>query len=200
MTLIEAVNLCLRSTGESNIAALDSNHPQISVILAEIDTVSQRIQRRGWWFNTALRVLTPVTTGPFAGQIDVSDYDLVVPTRRALDYFPLGGWLVDRRTGEPVRDTSVQAWTRQVYPTNEVTWNSLPDSFTDYVATAAALSYASNYDADELQLQKLQVALAQAQALANADHTRYSRVNLYHSGSAGQALSRARGNRYGVYR
>jgi len=200
MTLIEAVNLCLRSTGESNIATLDSNHPQISVILSEIDTVSQRIQRRGWWFNTALRVLTPVTTGPFKGQIDVSDYDLVVPVGRALDYFPLGDWLVDRRTGEPVRDTAVQAWTRKVYPTNESTWNSLPDSFTDYVATAAALSYASNYDADELQLQKLQVALSQAQARANADHIRYSRVNLYHSGSAGQALNRARGNRYGVYR
>lgn len=200
MTLIEAVNLCLRSTGESNIATLDSNHPQIAVILAEIDTVSKRLQRRGWWFNTAHLTLSPIESGPDAGKIDVSDYDLVVPTRRALDYYPSAGFLVDRRTGAPVMNTAVQAWTRKVYATSEGVWLTLPDSFTDYVATAAALTYASNYDADELQLQKLQVHLAQAQTVANADHIRYSRVNLYHSGSAGAALNRAWGNRYGAYR
>lgn len=199
MTLLEAVNLTLRSLGESNVAALNSAHPKIASILSEIDTVSQRMQRRGWWFNTAERILEPETAGPNAGKVDASAYDAVVPVMRSQDYFPQAGFMIDRADGSFVGQ-AFKAVVRWSYPTTENDWANMPDAFTDYVAAEAALSFASSYDADELQLRKLQLQLNAARTSANADHVRYSRVNLFTSGSAGPAISRAWGRRYGIYR
>lgn len=199
MTLLEAVNLAIRSTGETPVTALNSAHPKVATILAEIDTVSKRMQRRGWWFNTAVRTLEPETTGPNTGKVDTSDYDKVVPVMRSQDYYPQAGFLVNGKDGSFV-DHAVEAQVRWIYPTTANDWLNMPDAFTDYVAAEAALSFASNYDSDELQLRKLGVALAAARATANADHTRYSRVNLFTSGSTGAALSTIRNRRYRIQR
>lgn len=199
MTLLEAVNLCLRSTGETGVAAIVSNHPKFQTILAEIDTVSKRLQSRQWWFNTAVRTLEPIVGGPDDGKIDTSGYTLVIPTWRSQDYFPFDGFLIDRSTGEPVTGQAVQAQLRWEYATTEENWDAMPGTFTDYVGTAAALSYASNYDADQLQLAKLSTSLKTAQSMVNADNIRYSKTNMFTSGSTGSALTRAWGNRYGRY-
>lgn len=199
MLLLDAVNLTLRTMGESNVQALNSAHPKIAAILSEIDTVSMRLQRRGWWFNTAERTLEPETTGPDTGKVDVSAYDFVSPVLRYQDYFPRAGFMIDRRDDSFVGQ-AFKANVRWSYPTTELDWANMPDSFTDYVAAEAALSFSSNYDADTLQIQKLSAQLAAARNSANADHTRYSRVNLFTSGSAGSAISRNYGRRYGIYR
>lgn len=193
MTLLEAVNLCLRSTGESEVDALDSSHPQISTILSTIDTQSKRLQRQGWYFNTARRVLEPT-----AGQIDVSALDAVIPVRRTLPLYPQNGVLVDGSTGLPA-DYAVDAKVRWLYPTTEADWAYMPGSFTDYVAASAALEYAANYDADPAKVQMLQTQLALFRIEAKNDNTRQLRVNMHVSGSAGIALNNAWGARYGRY-
>lgn len=195
MTLLEAVNLALRSTGETGVSAINSSHPKVATILAEIDTVSQRLQRRGWWFNTGERVLEPETTGPDAGKIDTSAYDFVVPWQRGQAYFSQGGFLVDQRDGSFVGH-AVKVQARWSYPTTENDWLNMPDSFTDYVAAEAALSFAANYDADALQIRKLGSALLAAKTAANMDHTRFSRLNLFAAGSTGVALNSIRNRRY----
>lgn len=198
MTLLEAVNLALRSTGEKGVASINSAHPKISTVLAEIDTASKRIQKRGWWFNThAKLVLEPIVGGPNAGKIDVSGYDLVVPTMRSWNYYPANGFLVNGDTLAPVTGTSVEATVRWITPTTADDWLTLPDVYTDYAANVAALAYAANYDADPLQLKKLELAVQASLSMLNADNTRYRRLNLFASGSTGQALQRAWGGRYG---
>jgi len=197
MTLLEAVNLALRSTGETGVAAINSSHPKVATILAEIDTVSQRMQRRGWWFNTAVRTLEPETTGPNVGKIDTSDYDAVIPVVRSQSYYPRAGFLIDNRDDAFVAH-AVQAQVRWSYATTAEDWLNMPDSFTDYVAAEAALSFASNYDADELQMRKLGIALTAAKTTVNMDHTRYSRVNMFTSGTTGAALSTIRNRRYRI--
>lgn len=202
MTLLEAINLCLRSTGEKGVAAVDSNHPKLATILADIDTASKRVQKRGWWFNTNPReVLEPIVGGPDAGKISTTGYDLIVPLMRSWNYYPQGGFLVDGGTAtlDPVMNTSVEARTRWLYETNDDDWAFLPDVFTDYVAHAGALAYAANYDADPLQLKKLELGQQASLAMLNADNTRYRRLNLFASGSTGQSLNRAWGGRYGRY-
>ncbi len=194
MTLLEAINTALRSTGETGVAAINSAHPQISTVLAEIDLHSKRIQRRGWWFNQGTRTLTPV-----AGEIDTSAYDKVIPVQRGLNYYPIGNVLIDGETGLAV-DEAVEANVRWIYPTTEQGFIDMPASVTDYIAASAALGYASNYSADELQLNKLAANVTTARTEANADNIRYSRVNLYASGSAGMALLNSWGARYGRYR
>lgn len=195
MTLLEAVNLCLRSTGEKDVAAINSAHPKLQTILAEIHTVSMRVQRRGWWFNTAVRDLVPATAGPNAGKVEAGDYDFVKPTYRYLDYFPQNSLMVDRSTGEAVT-AGFQAYVRWSYPTTEEGWGSIPDSVSDYIAYDAALSYAANYDADQLQLQKLTTQRVFAKAEANAEHVRYAQVNMFNLMSTGAAINNAFGRRY----
>lgn len=195
MTLLEAVNLCLRSTGETGVSALNSSHPKFATILAGIDTISLRAQRKGWWFNTGIRDLVPETSGPNVGKIDTSAYEKVVSIYRYQNYYPVNDILIDGFDGTPVA-TGVRAEVRWSYPTTENDWLNLPESFKDYVATSAALDYASNYDADQLQLQKLITQQRAALVTVNADDIRYKRVNLFQSGSAGIAIQRAWGSRY----
>lgn len=201
MTLLEAVNLCLRSTGESEVASVDSAHPQVQAILAEIHTVSTRLQRRGWWFNTQYdAVLSPIESGADAGKIDTSGFTLVKPVHRWINYYSQGGFLVDGKTRLPVMNTAVTAFVRWSYPDTEEGWADMPESFTDYVAYAAAVAFAGNYDADPTKLQVLSAGLRGAQGSATADHTKMSGVNLFASGSTGIAIQRAWGRRYGLYR
>lgn len=196
MTLLEAVNLCLRSTGESNVDALESGHPQIETILSEIDAQSKRLQRQGWYFNTRRQTLVPDDD---TSQIDVSGLDAVIPVQRNLPYYPQNGVLVDGSTGLPV-GVPVDAKTRWLYPTTEEGWADMPGSFTDYVAATAALSYASNYDADPNKLQSLSTQLALYRIEAKNDNIRQQRVNMHVSGSAGINILNAWGPRYGRYR
>lgn len=195
MTLLDAVNLALRSTGETGVASLNSSHPKFATILAGIDTVSKRIQRKGWWFNTGVRDLVPETSGPNVGKIDTSAYDRVESIFAYQNFYPQNGLLVDGRDGSFV-NIGVRAFVRWIYDTTENDWFNLPDAFKDYVATSAALDYASNYDADQLQLQKLITQQRAALTAVNADDIRYKRVNLFQSGSAGIAIQRAWGSRY----
>lgn len=195
MTLLDAVNLCLRSTGETGVSSLNSAHPKFATILAGIDTVSKRVQRKGWWFNTGTRDLVPDTTGPNAGKVDTSDYDRVESIYRYQNFYPVNGILIDGNTGNPV-GVGVRASVRWIVPTTENDWLNMPEAFLDYVATSAALDYASNYDADQLQLQKLITQQRAALTAVNADDIRYKNVNLFQSGSAGIAIQRAWGSRY----
>lgn len=192
MTLLEAVNLCLRSTGESNVAALTTGHPYIDTVLSSIDATSKLLQSKGWWFNQSDdRTLTPV-----GGQIDVSGFTMVVPNRTYRAMHARDGVLYDSRTGDVI-DYPVTARVRWEYPTTEQGWQDMPASFTEYAGSAAALEYASNYDADQLQLQKLGTRVEMARTMANADDIRARRVNLYYTGSQAVHIGRSWYQRYG---
>jgi hypothetical protein len=119
-----------------------------------------------------------------------------VPELRSQDYIPLGGILINKFDGVAV-DIPVRALVRTITATDAALWAGLPDSFTDYVAASAALSFAANYDADPLQIKKLQGQITGSMIAVNADHTRYSKVNLFTSGSTGYNLRNAYGNSYG---
>lgn len=193
MTLLEAVNLCLRSTGETGVAALNSAHPQIATILASIADTSRLLQSQGWWFNQS----EDLTLSPVGGSIDVSAYTFVTPNRTLRPMHIRDGVLVDSKTGAPV-DYPVTVRARWQYPNTEAGWADMPASFTEYLGASAALTYASDYDADQLQLQKLQARVQLARAYVNADNIRAAKVNLYYSGSQGIAIHRTRQGRYTV--
>ena len=54
-----------------------------------------------------------------------------------------------------------------------VAFEDLPDEFAEYVATAAAVDYSSDYDADELHLQALAQDLQDTQTQVHRLHIRY---------------------------
>jgi Tail tubular protein len=199
MTLLEAVNLSLRSTGETGVTTINSAHPRISTILAEIDEALRTTQSRGWWFNTFTQDLVPSADPGEGGKVKLdSSIVYAKPQRAYLDYFVLNGYLWDRGTNTAVVDETVTCDVRVRYV--QADWAKLPESFQDFVATKAALVFASNYDADQLQIAKVTKMAGEARALVNMEHTRYAKVNLFQSGSAGQAINQAWGNRYPVRR
>lgn len=202
MTLLEAVNLCLRSTGETGVTTINSAHPKVATILASISATSQREQKVGRWFNTAVRTLPATVGGPDDGKVDVSAYDFVSPVSRGLDggLFPRGDFLYDANADTDVLGRAVQAKVRWLYPDTDDGWAQMPASYTDYIGYAAALEFASNYDADPQQIAKLEKAMARAYTIQNRDHIRYSKLNLYWQGTTGNALTEAFGWRYMVNR
>lgn len=193
MTLLEAINRLLVSTGESEIDAVDATHPLQAVCLSTINKISNRKQARGWWFNTRVLTLEPsVDVGPTLGKLVVDPiYTEVQPTQRNLPYIAQGGFLFDTSTNADVEDESVE-----IRAIERITFEDLPESFADAVACAAALSFATTYDADPTKLQTLNAERNAAEAILNMEHTRMSRVNLFASGSTARALARARGYRY----
>lgn len=160
MTLLEAINIVLKSVSESPITVLNSNHPEQKLILDEINLQSARRQRRGWWFNTHLTSL-PSATLP-------ADTVYARPLNRSLDYYPFNGELHDRKTGLPVTgpvpDIEIQ---------REIAFEQLPEEFADYVAVCAALAYGSTYDADELHLKALSGQQQDAEVIIHRLHIRY---------------------------
>ena len=137
-----------------------SGHPEVEAIVAAIRTTNERRQRRGWWFNLRLANL-PTNVLP-AGTTYAR------PLNRSLDYYPNNGMLHDRRTGAPVPG-SIPDIELQVL----VAFEDLPTEFAEYVATAAAMDYASDYDADELHIQALAQDLQDSQTQVHRLHIRY---------------------------
>jgi hypothetical protein len=197
MLLLDAVNRCLRSTGESKVTAINSAHPRVAEILDFITDASKLLQRRGWWFNKFPDVtLVPEPTGPDAGKIVIPTATKEVrPWTSYPLYFPLNGYMWDAASNAALLNTSVRANVR----IEVIDFEDLPDSFADYVASVAALDFASAYDADPLQLQKLQARVVATRTEANREHVNTSRLNLFNSGSTGVALLRGWGQRYGRY-
>lgn len=190
MTLLEAVNLCLRSIGESNVLTINTNHPKHQTILSTLDLMSKQEQAREWWFNSGIRDLPVVS-----GEVPTTDYTDVRPVYRYQDFYPSEGRLVDQNTGEPIV-IPVKAQVRWEYATTEAEWDKMPSTFTAYVAAKGALAFAASYDADQAQLQLLTAMEKAAKIALNADNTRHRRVNLFMSGSTGPAINRAWGQRY----
>lgn len=160
MQLLEAVNEVLRSVGESPVGSLNTSHPEIKAILACIHAETLRRQQRGWWFNLHVTTLTtadvPADTR-FARPLDMSK-----------DYYPKGGKLHDRRTGQPIVDFPCDVEIQR-----QLDFEDLPDEFAYLVVTAAALAYAAEYDADELHLQALGTKVKEADIEVKRLHIRY---------------------------
>lgn len=165
MTLLEALNHVLRSVGESHVDSINTNHKEHQTILATIIAQNSRRQERGWWFNKYVADL-PNSTLP-TGTV------FARPLNRGLDYYPQSGVLYNRRTGAPVSGAIPQVELQRL-----VAFEALPQEFADYVVTAAALAYASDYDADETHLAALQTQLQDAEVLVHRLHIRYYETEL----------------------
>lgn len=55
-SLLEAVNRVLALTGEEPVNSLDTDFPQVSIVLNIITNQSRQIQQKGWWFNEESKI------------------------------------------------------------------------------------------------------------------------------------------------
>jgi hypothetical protein len=52
MTELEVVNDILRAAGDSPVNSINSTHPAVTAIRTQVNRTVQKLQRRGFWFNT----------------------------------------------------------------------------------------------------------------------------------------------------
>lgn len=196
MEMLEAVNIVLEATGESQIDALDDTHPQQAQIVAVVNKVSKRAQRRGWWFNH-IRVTLEPDPGEGDKVIVPAELERVIAVTRGINVVKrriVGDdlfMLVDADTQEPILDRAVEVMAVEIRD-----FNMLPDSFADWVAAKAAVSFVSSFEPDAPKLANLRNDVSDTQIVMNAEHIRMSRVNLFQSGSVGSVLARNYGQRY----
>lgn len=155
----------------------------------EIAKVSKRLQGRGWWFNVTRRLLSP---GMVYVEIPES-FLFVKPLTRSLDYFPRGGLLIDRATNLPV-EHAVECEVREYIED----YDSLPQSFQDYVSAVAELERAQDFLPESSSIPRLQADMEQARRNCQQDHIKYAAVNLFGIPSVGNSLARSWGFRYKV--
>lgn len=189
MTLLEAVNLYLRSMGESPVDTIATTHPLVLDILAHLELTSAEVQARAWWFNDRTRTLNVATTGPNVGKVEPpANTELIRPL-----YSWNQGWTWDlgylvRLEDDLPQTSAVKAQVRVFVP--QAQWLTIPTRVRSYIGYKGARKWAINYEADPLKLQSLAAMEAEAYGLANTDHIRMSAVNLLQQGSVARTMSR----------
>lgn len=65
MNTLDAVNLCLRKLGESEVTSIDEPYPTLGVVIPALEDNRNKLltEGRGWWFNAYEVELTPDTEG-----------------------------------------------------------------------------------------------------------------------------------------
>lgn len=164
MTDLEAVNQVLASVGESPVNTTATAHPEVVAIMAVLKSENIRRQARGWWFNKY------VTNHPGGALPAGTSY--ARPLKRSLSYFARGTELRDAKTGLVVSGAVPELEIQTVVP-----FSSLPDEFANYVTAAAAVSYAIEFDADEVHLAAARLQLEAAEVMVHRLHIRYYEID-----------------------
>lgn len=192
MTLLQAVNTVLKSIGEARVSSLATSHPLVADILENIEQTSLVVQSRGWWFNTFERHIAPVTPGADVVLPAGTTFAQTIHRQYGVDVYVLSGELVNKDTGDVVN------FPIDLYLRTHLTFETLPETAGQYIASRAAFEYASDYDADATKLQTLKNKMDMRYVMFNTEHIRAVRTNRLLTGSTGARLAQIFGDKYTV--
>lgn len=169
MTLLEAVNTCLRALGETPVTSVDEQYPTLATILPALDAAVQALLTEGWWFNS------------FPGYTLLPELDgtVLVPNEMLVFYpddparFTFSGRrIVDTATGSITVNSSVVGRAVLLYDFTE-----LAEAAQWAVTYKAAYDvYVSDFGVDNTA-QKLQADFAGYYRELGAMHTRQRRAS-----------------------
>jgi len=170
MTKLEALNLALRAIGQSAVASVDTNDPDVAEWQNVFDTAERDILGAGYDFNVETVTLSVVNgkvpVGQYLRIVDLGNTDLTVRNNK----------VYNRATGAFVT-TAIP----NVQAVVDVDWEDIPHEFQMWIATRTALHYillikgpvaeASYYQSLEAQRQ------GRAEALYSYDYGNGSGIN-----------------------
>ena len=140
MTEIEMVNDILRMVGSSPVNSLNTTHPYIAGIRSAILKSNNRLQRRGYWFNTEYNVEVHPTNDKINLSNDISS---IVPEDSNI--IMRGRALFHRKRNSRLFDAPVMLLSLvRILPLIEV-----PDSMKEAVLYTAGLKYISETIGDD---------------------------------------------------
>jgi len=190
MTLIDAINEMIGWIGESPIDSTDpdyTDHPLYASALRILNTTSEAVQSRGWWFNTYKGTLTPVADAIALGASVLT----VNVLNTSIDYTIRDGALFDLTNNTATIEDELTAMIRTL-----VTFDELPGTAATYITALASERFVKTYDGDRAKVADVKDDVEKAYIPFHADHIRNSKVNLYHTQSMGPILANSWYGRY----
>lgn len=180
MNTLDVVNRCLSTMGETPLNTITEAHGYKGAALARLADASQKVQGRGWWYNTEEITLTPdaITSHVYLpgdtarvifGYVGVAGGNGQHQSR----YVQRGRRLYDVVDGVYEITETLKAQVIRALP-----FEDAPSCVQDLIAAQAVLDFQSNYDGDNNRRAELQNDVKLATIWANAENTRQRRVNL----------------------
>lgn len=173
-TELDVVNEALASTGLAAVGSIDSKHPAFLKAHTVFNRVLQRIQNRGYWFNTSVRYLVPDVNGEivipqFAAVVDVIGDAKAIITVRGTKLFN-----IDERTytiGEQQLCRIIE----------RLAFADLPVVVREYVSARTVYEYYLEEDGAEPKLSSYASRLSIAYAMLDAEDIRHNEYNALES-------------------
>lgn len=185
-TILEVVNECLATMGETPLNTLNEPHEFKASAQRYLARANRRIQSSGWWCNVESATLSPA---PSTLHVTLPGDGIAWRSgSRTPDTLHRGKpqpWLVQR--GSRLYDTRTRSFSITEDAVGElvreVPFEDLPGVLNDYVAAEAVLRFQSSFDADNSKRQELTQAWTLARIAANSENIRQAGVNLIGSSS-----------------
>lgn len=170
MNTLDAVNLCLRKLGESEVTSIDEPYPTLGVIVPALEDnrIKLLTEGRGWWFNAYEVELAPDTNGQI-----IMPAPVLMFYPESTDYVYTGVRIANAGTLDPVIVGPVKG--RSVL---DVPFEELPSVARYTIAYAAAHEvYVNDFGPDQTS-QKIQEDWAGWYALMASANTRQAKLNI----------------------
>lgn len=179
MQTLDVVNRMLGTMGEVALNSLSDSHRFKAVGLNMLESVSRKIQDRGWWFNTENITLTP----------SIIDNSIYLPNdclsvRTGLYNLVKRGSRVYNLDGGSYEFTADLKLRLIRY----VEFEDLPDIAADYIAAQAVLQFQSDYDGDSRRRDELTQEVMDTRVEIGKAHIRGQRANVIDSNARLQQL------------
>lgn len=169
-TELDVINEALASTGLAPVGSMDSKHPAFLKAKGVLDRVTARVQNKAYWFNSAVRVLTPGDTGEIvvpsmAATVDVLDSRIIVTRGTRLYNIRDRTYVI----GEPVTCRIIE----------RLVFNDTPYLAREFIAARTVFEYYMDEDGSEPKLSNYRNAAAVAYALLDAECIRHNEYNIF---------------------
>lgn len=170
MNTLDAVNLCLRKLGESEVTNIDEPYPTLGVIVPALtdNRVKLLSEGYGWWFNAYDTELLPDTDG----RIRLPGNTLMFYPESE-DYVYAGTEVLNAGTLDPIITGVVKG--RGVL---DITFDKLPSVVRYTVAYATAHEVYVNDFGPDVTSEKIQSEWAGWYALMASANTRQAKANV----------------------
>lgn len=185
MTELDVINEMLATMGEAPLNQIEEDHPYVAAGKRFLSATNQRVQSRGWWFNTEVLEFVPDAVSKY---IYVSN-DII--SAESLEgycrykYTQRGRRLYDLVNGSfTIRENRVV-----VRAFREIPFDDLPPLAQDAVSMSAVLRFQQNYDADQTKTSQLAADQADAMILLRAEDTRQKKPNFIYNTTIGNKVA-----------
>jgi hypothetical protein len=198
-TILDVVNDCLASMGETPLNTLSEQHEFKGSAQRLLTRTSRRVQADGWWCNTESFTASPaLATGYVQLPGDVLQWQSGIRTKDSQVRSYVKPWLTQR--GNRLYDLRTNSYNITEDSIGEIVrflpFDQLPVPLAEYIAAETVLKFQSNFDADNSKRQELQQNWQLARIKVQAENTRQLGINLLHSNPSLQRIkSRVRSAR-----